>query len=150
MRGSSAEEGGQLYLIILHTLQGQLVAVHPQRVPQDGDAVALLQLEHLKPNRNCDGAWAGELFVLQAGTGLGVQTYSEDTIVKAVWSVGGEGTSTICAQKPVLIGCTKLKLYFRYKNKAGEKNPDLDLTATSAVEDFRVRVLSAHHTNLDV
>lgn len=50
---------GRLYLVILHTLQGQLVAVHPQRVAQDRDAVALLQLEDLKPNRKRDGAlWA--------------------------------------------------------------------------------------------
>lgn len=50
------EGQARLYLIILHTLQGQLVAVHPQRVPQDRDAVALLELEDLKPKRKPDVA----------------------------------------------------------------------------------------------
>lgn len=89
-----------------------------------------------------------EFWALQAGTGLGMQTCAEGTMVKDVLSVGGETTSTACAQKFVLIGCTKLKFYFRDKNKAGGRNPDLDLTATSAVEDFRVRVLSAHHMEI--
>lgn len=39
------------YLIILHTLHRELVAVNPQRVPEDGDAVTLLELENLKPKR---------------------------------------------------------------------------------------------------
>lgn len=69
-------------------------------------------------------------------------------MVKDVFSVGGETTSPVRAQKFVLIGCTKFKFYFRDKNKAGERSPDLDLTATSAVEDFRGRVLSAHHTGI--
>lgn len=77
-----------------------------------------------------------------------MQTYSEGTIVKDVFSVGGETTSTVCAHKFVLIGCTKLKIYFRDKNKARERNPDVHLTATSAAEDFRVRVLSAHHPEI--
>lgn len=78
---------------------------------------------------------------MQSVTGLGMQTHSEGPIVKDVFSASGEATSTVRAQKFVLIGCTKLKLCFRDKNKAGERNPGLDLTATSTVEGFRVRVL---------
>lgn len=62
-----------LYLIILHTLQGQLVAVHPQRVPQDRDAVALLQLERLKPDRKRDGASRDWVICFAGWDGLGMQ-----------------------------------------------------------------------------
>lgn len=44
------------YLIILHTLHGELVAVNPQGVAEDGDAVALLELEDLKSKRRCEVA----------------------------------------------------------------------------------------------
>lgn len=39
------------YLIVLHALHRELVAVNPQRVPEDGDAVTLLELKNLKPKR---------------------------------------------------------------------------------------------------
>lgn len=41
-----------------------------------------------------------------------------------------------CAQQVVLIDCTKFKLCIIDKNKAGERNQDLDLTA----KDFRAEV----------
>lgn len=87
-------------------------------------------------------------WLCRLGQGWGCKPILRAPWVKDVFSIGGETTSTVCTQKIVLIGCTKLKLFFRGKNKAGERNPDLDLTATSAVEDFRVRVLSAHHTEI--
>lgn len=37
------------YLVVLHALHGQLVAMNPQGIPKDGDPIAFLQLESLSP-----------------------------------------------------------------------------------------------------
>lgn len=81
--------------------------MNPQRVAEDGDAVALLELEDLKPKRRCDVA-SWQLFIYIAGSdragasldqGHKSANCSEGNFVKDVFLATGETASNFLCSR---------------------------------------------------